>query len=110
VSWFSDLFSQRGKTNALYQRGMKKAHAQDLPGAIADYTAVIDNPASPGDLKAMSLFNRALVYSLQKHYDEANADLERVLAMPETPANLKDAARQKVERIRKRTHDHDPKE
>jgi tetratricopeptide (TPR) repeat protein len=103
VSWISNLFSKRGKTTALYQRGMKKAHAQDLVGAIADYTCVIDDAHSPADLRAMSLFNRALAYSIQKQYDEANADLERVLAIPETPANLKDATRQKLERIRKRS-------
>ena len=104
-TWFSGLFSQRGKANSLYQRGMKKAHAQDLEGAIADYSAVIDDKASPADLKSMSLFNRALAYSIQKKYDEANADLERVLAIPQTPPNLKDAAKQKLERIRKRTSD-----
>jgi hypothetical protein len=104
-TWFSGLFSQRGKANSLYHRGMKKAHAQDLEGAIADYSAVIDAKDAPPDLKSMSLFNRALVYSIQKKYDEANADLEGVLAIPQTPANLKDAARQKIERIKKRTSD-----
>lgn len=100
-TWFSGLFSQRGKTSAIYQRGMKKAHAQDLAGAIADYTAVVEDRESPPDLKAMALFNRALVYSLQKKFDEANADLERVQAIPQAPANLKDATREKLERIRK---------
>src|SRR5262245_56272560 len=104
-TWFSGLFSQRGKANTLYQRGMKKANAQDLDGAIADYSAVIEAKDAPADLKSMSLFNRALAYSIQKKYDEANADLTQVLAIPETPANLKDAARQKLERIKKRTGD-----
>lgn len=100
-TWFSGLFTQRGKLSSLYQRGMKKAHAQDLAGAIADYSAVIDNHESPPDLKAMALFNRALVYSLQKKFDEANADLTQVQAIPQAPANLKDATREKLERIRK---------
>ena len=104
-TWFSGLFSQRGKAAALYQSGMKKAHAQDLAGAIADYTAVVDNSESPHDLKAMALFNRALVYSLQKKSDEAKVDLEGVLAIPQAPTNLKDAALQRIERIRKRTSD-----
>lgn len=99
--WFSGLFSQRGKTEGIYQRGMKKAHDKDLDGAIADYSAVINDPQSPADLKAMALFNRALVYSLQKKFEEANADLERVQAIPEAPRNLRDATREKLERIRK---------
>ena len=59
---FFDFFSPRKKATALYQRGMAKAEAGDLQGAIEDYNSLAANPRCPDDLKAMGLFNRGLAY------------------------------------------------
>ena len=61
-NWLSDRFSNRGQPLPLYKRGMAKAEKHDHQGAIDDYTMVIGMPETPADVKAMALYNRALVH------------------------------------------------
>lgn len=88
---------------SLYRRGMAKAKSRDRQGAIDDYTATIDVPDVPTDVKAMALFNRALVYVAGGDNGKGVDDLEAVLAMDETLVNVKTMARQKLFRMESRT-------
>ncbi len=100
-----NLFSSpRRKAMSLYKRGMKKAKANDIQGAIAAYTEVIEMSDVPPDVKAMALFNRALTYGAEKDDAKAREDLASVLAMPEAPSDVATAARQKLQRWDKRQH------
>ncbi len=94
-------FSSRGKALNVYKRGMTKADQRDLPGAIADYSTVIAMKSVPGDVKAMALLNRALAYSRSHEQEKAEADLATVLAMPDATAQVRSAANEKLQRMRK---------
>lgn len=97
-----DSFSARGKATSLYKRGMKRAHEGNFDGAVADYDAILEMPKAPSELKAMALFNRALTYSSKRDYERAHEDLNAVLDMPQLPPDIREAARKKLERMKKR--------
>jgi hypothetical protein len=42
-----------------YRAGMAKANQRNYAGAIADYSAAIQVPDVPPDMKAMAIYNRA---------------------------------------------------
>ena len=69
VGWVKNSFSHRGKAIVLYRKGMAKAKQRNYAGAVADYSAAIQEPNIPTDVKAMVLYNRALAYSAI-HEDE----------------------------------------
>ena len=94
-------FSVRGKAMAVYKQGMHKADQRDLEEAIVDYSTVIEMQRAPRDVKAMALLNRALAYSRSHQPEKAEADLKLVLAMPEASAQVKAAAHEKVQRMKK---------
>ena len=104
-TWVMSWFSHRGKALALYRGGMAKASQRDYEGAIADYSAAIQEPEIPTDVKAMAVYNRALAYSAIHEDAKAAEDLATVLQMPDLPENIKTAAQQRRERIRRR---HEP--
>ena len=103
ATWIKSCFTHRGKAISLYRIGMAKANKGDYSGAIADYSAAIDAPHIPADVKAMALYNRALAYSAVHEDAKAASDLAAVLAMPGLSENVKTAAQQRRERIRRRT-------
>jgi tetratricopeptide (TPR) repeat protein len=105
TNWLKSFFSHRGKTLALYRRGMAKANKRDYDGAIADYSAAIAEPHIPADVKAMAIYNRALAYSAIDEDDSAAEDLEALLEMPGLPENIRTAAQQRRERVRRRSED-----
>ena len=82
---------------------MDKAGDRDLAGAIADYTAVVEMKGAPPDVIAMALLNRALAYSRDHDDEKAAVDLDRVLAMPEATAQVKEAATEKLHRMKRRS-------
>ena len=86
---------------------MTKAKKRDFPGAIKDYSAAIEAAKIPPDVKAMALYNRALAYSAIHEDAKAAEDLAAVLKMPGLPENIKVAAEQRRERIRRREEDKD---
>lgn len=100
-NWVKSLFSSRGKALSLYRRGMARANKRDHVGALDDYTATIDMPNVPPDVKAMALYNRPLVYSAHHETAQAVDDLNRVLAMAETPHEIKTEARRRLERMKR---------
>lgn len=103
IRWLQSLFSQRGKSLWIYRAGMDKANAGDFAGAIADYTATIQAPETPNDIKAMATYNRALAYSAIHEDDKAADDLAAMLKMPGLSEEIKTAAHRRRERIRKRS-------
>lgn len=94
--------SSRDKAVALYKRGMSKAQKHDHNGAIEDYSAAIEMPDVPLDVKAMAQYNRSLVYAAANDNAKAVGDLKGVLAMEELPTNVKTAAEEKLKRIKRR--------
>ena len=98
-----ELFSAKGRATASYKRGMKHAKERKYDAAIADYNTVLEMPKAPADVKAMALFNRALTYSSIREYEKAREDLDKVLALPNLAADIRDAAKQKLDRLEKRT-------
>lgn len=79
--------------------------------AIADYTAVVDMRAAPADIRAMALYNRALVYHAMAYGSEAIDDLNDVLEMADVAENIKTEARRKLVRMQRtsnRTDARDP--
>lgn len=102
ANWLTSFFSHRGKSLAQYRSGMAKANERDYAGAIADYSAAIQAPQVPSDVKAMATYNRALAYSAIQEDEKAAADLAALLELPGVPESIKTAAQQRRERIRRR--------
>ena len=102
VNWLIGCFSRRHKALALYRSGMAKAKKQNYAGAISDYSASLQSPGIPPDVKAMALYNRALAHSALEEDAKAADDLAVVLKMPGLPENIQTAANQRRERIRRR--------
>ncbi len=86
---------------------MAKANKHDYAGAIADYCDAIAAPRIPSDVKAMALYNRALAYSAIHEDAKAAEDLAAVLEMSGLPENIRMAAYQRQERIRRRNENAD---
>lgn len=102
LNWLKSKFSSRAKHLALYRNGMSKAKQGDFAGALLDYTATINAAGIPDDVLGMALYNRALTYSALHENEKAAEDLSKVLMMPGLPENIRVAASQRQERIRRR--------
>lgn len=102
IRWLKSLLSRRGKALFLYRAGMAKANKLDYRGAIADYSAAIQLPDAPTDVKAMATYNRALAYSAIHEDEKAAKDLAAMLDMPGLSERIKKEAHQRRERIRRR--------
>lgn len=81
---------------------MAKAKKDDFAGAISDYSVALQTSGMPRDIKAMTLYNRALAYSAMDEDGKAAEDLAAVLAMPGLPENIRTEAGRRRERIRRR--------
>ncbi len=101
-------FSSAHKMEQLYNRAIDRAKRHDIPGAVVDYSTVVDSLATPLQLKAMALMNRAKAYSALKEHEKARADLIAVLALPKAPPAVKDAAREKLTRMMRYLKQHKP--
>jgi hypothetical protein len=100
--WLSGRNSVHDVVLSLYKRGLASAIKHDQQEARDAFTAAIDMRDAPGDLRAMALYNRALLYAATKEIPKAIQDLNAVLAMTAPPPKVKSAARQKLDRIRRR--------
>jgi tetratricopeptide (TPR) repeat protein len=92
--------SIRGVGLSLYRRGMSLANQHDFQGAMEHYTAAIEMVDAPEDVRAMALYNRALLYVSDKSFPKAVADLNAVLAISTPLRQIKSAARQKLDRMK----------
>lgn len=102
IDWLKTLFSRREMHLAPYRSGMNKANKGDFAGAIRDYTVAIKAEGLPTDVLGMALFNRSLAYSAMHENEKAAEDLAKVLKMTGLPENIKAAASQRQERMRRR--------
>ena len=80
---------------------MKEANLHHNEAALANYTAVIDGADTPPDLRAMALYNRAVVYAATNNDSQAVDDLETLLEMAGAAPNVKTEARRKLVRMRR---------
>ena len=87
---------------SLYKRGLASAIKHDQKGARDAYTAAIDMAGAPTDLRAMALYNRALLFAAAKEIPNAIQDLNAVLEMTIPLPKVKLAARQKLDRLQRR--------
>ena len=101
--WLSGWFSTRGKSLSHYRKGKARATRHDHQGAISGYTAAINVPDAPSDVKAMALYNRAMVHVATGDEASGIGDLNAVLAMTELLVNVKTMARQKLARMESRS-------
>jgi hypothetical protein len=99
LSWLKRGFTYRAKALVLYRRGMLRAKRHKHSQAVEDYSAVIEMPHVPPDVRAMALYNRALVHAAAGDEARAAGDLREVLAAGGSPENVKTAARQKLVRM-----------
>ena len=105
MSFFSrltGLFSRSGRDDGLLLEAMEHAKAKRPEKAMEIYSRLIGEPATRGEVKARALFNRALAHSSLEDDDKAIADLEQVLAMPNLPENVQNAAKAQLVRVKKR--------
>lgn len=107
MNWLKWLFGGRSVRSAmlsLYKRGLARAEKHDPDGAMEAYTAAIDLPDAPDDVKAMALYNRALLFAAAGESAKAVADLNAVLSLPTVLREVKTAARRRLDRMQ-RQHD-----
>jgi tetratricopeptide (TPR) repeat protein len=96
--------SARSDAMSLYKRGLACGERNDFRGAKEAYTLAIELPNAPDDVKAMALYNRALVLAASGAVDQAVADLQIVMELPGSLHTIKLAARRRLERLKNR-HD-----
>jgi hypothetical protein len=102
--WLTRVNSVHDVVLSLYKRGLASALNRDQKAAKDAYTAAIDMPDAPADLRAMALYNRALLYGAANEIPKAIQDLNAVLAMAAPPPKVKLAARQKLDRMQRRDY------
>jgi hypothetical protein len=91
--------STRNEALALYKLGMARTGKKDPMGAMDAYTSAIELPEAPDDVKAMALYNRALLFAAAGETNKALVDLEAVMEMPAPLHDVKLAARRRLERL-----------
>ena len=95
-------FSVRGRALTQVEQGMARAKSNQPDDAIKHYTDVINSSKSPRDVKAMALFNRALVFTSIDKELPAKADLKAILNMPEAMTRIKKSASDKLVRMERK--------
>jgi hypothetical protein len=78
---------------------MMRAKLHKWWAALDDYTVVIDMAETPSNVRAMALYNRALVYRALDNESDAVDDLNRVLRMAGVAERIKAEARRKLVRM-----------
>ncbi len=92
------LFSKFRATR-LHRRGMVRAKLHQNGLAIEDYMTVIEMAVAPASIRAMALYNRALVYYAMSNESEAIDDLKKVLLMTNATEHIRTEARRKLVRM-----------
>ncbi len=94
--------SIRQEVLSLYKLGIVRTERADATGALNAFTSAIEQPDAPDDVKAMALYNRALLLAARGNTDKALADLQVIMAMPIPLHDVKLAARRRLERLQHR--------
>jgi hypothetical protein len=100
--WWFWPRSARNETMSLYKEGMARAEKRDATGAMAAYTSAIERIDGPEDVKAMALYNRALLLAASGKTQLALADLKIIIDSPIPQRDIKLAARRRVDRLQHR--------
>ncbi|MEX2316076.1 MAG: hypothetical protein WD669_02920 [Pirellulales bacterium] len=106
--WFGWRVSVRSLVMSSYKRGLARTKGRDPQGAMDDFTAAIEARDAPADVKAMALYNRALLFAAVHDIAKANDDLQAVLAMAAPLPEIKLAAKRRLERMRNRPIENAP--
>jgi tetratricopeptide (TPR) repeat protein len=99
---FANLFTKTGRDEQLLLQGLAHAKADRTEQALKIYNQLIEAENTSDTTRARALYNRALVHSALKNDDQALADLEKVLALPNLPDNVQSAARNRIARVKRR--------
>jgi hypothetical protein len=105
MNLFRRLFWPRSiRTEALsrFKLGMARGAQKDSAGAMEAYTSAIKQASAPNDVKAMALYNRAILFAADGNMDKALADLQAIMEMPIPMNGVKLAARRRLERLQHR--------
>jgi hypothetical protein len=102
LAWLKNRMSTQSHAMWLYRRGMVHAKLHKNRLAVADYTTVVEMEGVSADLRAMALYNRALVRHTEAA-DESQAidDLKQILEMADAPEQIKTEARRKLVRMQR---------
>jgi hypothetical protein len=99
IKWLFGGRSARSAALSLYKRGLRCTKKQDQHGAMEGFTAAIESPGAPDDLRAMALYNRALLFAALDKVSEAVDDLNAILTMADPLREIKLAARRRLDRM-----------
>ena len=99
--WLRGRQTVRSAMLSLYRRGLARGEKRNRKGAMDDYTSVIDAADAPADVRAMALYNRALLHVSRKDFRRATDDLQAVLAIELRRHDIKSAATRTLDRIRR---------
>jgi hypothetical protein len=94
--------SARSEAVSHYKKGLVCSEKNDARGAMDAYTSAIESHDIPDDVKAMALYNRALLLTASGAVDKALADLHFVMNLPAALQTVKLAARRRLERMKNR--------
>jgi hypothetical protein len=94
--------SARSEAVSQYKKGLACSEKNDVRGAMDAYTSAIESHDVPDDVKAMALYNRALLLTANGAVDKALADLHFVMDLPAALHTVKLAARRRLERMKNR--------
>jgi tetratricopeptide (TPR) repeat protein len=99
---FANLFTKSGRDDELLLQGLAHAKADRTEQALEIYNQLIDSRTTSDTTRARALYNRALVHSALHNDQQALADLEKVLTLPNLPDNVQTAARNRIARVKRR--------
>jgi hypothetical protein len=85
-----------------YRLGLARDKKGDPDGAMAAYSSAISLDDAPDDVKAMALYNRALLFAAQGDQSMAAADLNAIMDMPTSVRGVTDAAKRRLDRLQRR--------
>jgi hypothetical protein len=97
--WLFGGRSARSVALAFYKRGLRCTKKHDQHGAMECFTAAVESPGAPNDVRAMALYNRALLFTADDDFSAAVDDLNAVLAMPDPLRDIKLAVRRRLDRM-----------
>jgi hypothetical protein len=98
--WLQSRISPTFRAKWLHKQGMIQAKLHKHQAAMDAYTTVIEMADAPNDVRAMALYNRALVrHALTGKSADAIKDLNDVLKMTGATEQVKTEARRKLVRM-----------
>lgn len=97
------LFTKSGRDETSLLDAIEHAKAKRPEEAVGIYDTLLKSETLSDDLRARTLFNRALAHSSMKNDALAEQDLQEVLQTPHLQENVRDAARAQLARVRKRS-------